>query len=229
MTDISTTTALDIPRGDLVLVTISEEYAGSWEAPAAYRGEGLDVDRRTFYATHDDRQSPSDYVTLVVPETDDRSEGMWALNGTRYGLTLDGPHRGWDIRKAHVSLVVSPETAEGPSEASDVLPVTFTQADVDRLVREARAAKDREFAAWKEEASRIACEYADENSLCGEFERCMEDIGLQGRNRDYEVTVTFSLTVTARNEDEAEEEAASILRDDIYYRMSSADFDVEPA
>ena len=49
-----------------------------------------------------------------------------------------------------------------------------------------------------EEASRIASDYADSNELCGEFERCMEAIGLQDlglksvreRERYYRVTFT---------------------------------------
>ena len=46
---------------------------------------------------------------------------------------------------------------------------------------------------WKRRAEEIASEYADNNDLCGEFERCMEAIGLQSRRereRLYRVTYT---------------------------------------
>ena len=76
------------------------------------------------------------------------------------------------MNKRNVVPVESPVVSEGPSEPSEGLPETFTREDVDRLVREARAAKDEEFQQWKERANEVAIEYAIENDLCGEFERC---------------------------------------------------------
>lgn len=77
-------------------------------------------------------------------------------------------------------------------------------------------------------ASEVASQYADDNSLCGEFERCMEAIGLQDlgltslreRERLYDVTydhetecdtcghettesTTVQVWITARNDDHA--------------------------
>lgn len=65
----------------------------------------------------------------------------------------------------------------------------------------------REFEAWKAELVSDAHTYADEHSLCGEFDRFMEEHGLPTRQRDYNVTI--SLTVSARNEDEAVEQVSS--------------------
>jgi hypothetical protein len=113
---------------------------------------------------------------------------------------------------------------EGPREATEA-PVTFSQEDVDRMVQEAtartRTALLEEFEAWKRRASEIACEYADENNLCGEFERCMEDIGLEGRHREY--VVSFSLTVTARNDESATAEAIEILASDTWALRNAHD------
>lgn len=231
MTDITTTTttAVDPARGELVLVTLTPAYATSWESPASLRARvsahPQDVGLRTFYATrhHDASDIASDYITLVVPEADDRSAGMWRLHGERYGLTLNDPHRGWDVRKAHVTPATPADGSEVPSGPSGDAPaVTFTQDEVDRLVREAREAKDREFEQWKEHANDIAIEYARENDLCGEFERCMEEIGFRGRESDY--CVTFTVNVTARDEDHAAEVAAEVLYNDSLYDLTTFRF-----
>jgi hypothetical protein len=43
----------------------------------------------------------------------------------------------------------------------------------------------------------VAHQYANDNSLCGEFDRCMEEIGLPTRVRDREFEVTVRVTVEA--------------------------------
>lgn len=48
---------------------------------------------------------------------------------------------------------------------------------------------------WKDQLVRDAHEYANENSLCSEFDRFMEAHDLPRRVRDYQVAVTAQLTV----------------------------------
>lgn len=299
MTETSTTISdpLDIPRGSLVLVTLTPEYARSWQGPRVLRERDSSDEERTFYATpHNDA---SDYVTLVVPESDQRSQDMWPIRRPGdYGLTLDTPHRGWDVLKTYVSPVVvdeaprplqvgdrvtiahpeatawngpgevtevrhpdtllivraesgqfagqtggfhpdhltraeeaSQEAASGPETAEGAAVETFTREDVDRLVREAREAAraeaERRFEEWKDRASDIACQYADDNNLCGEFERCMEELGLRGRNREYEVTIVIG--VEARNEDHARDAAVERVYDMGHSEIRYAIQDVEEA
>jgi hypothetical protein len=105
----------------------------------------------------------------------------------------------------------------------EATPETFTPeqvaARVAEAVREARqetrAALSREFESWKQTATEVAHRYADENSLCREFDRCMLEIGLEPRDsyrRDWEVTLTLTVTVEATDEDEAEESAKESAR-----------------
>lgn len=56
----------------------------------------------------------------------------------------------------------------------------------------------QEHETWKERAIVTAHEYADRHDLCGEFDRCMEEIGLRGRERDFNVDVEVTLPITVR-------------------------------
>lgn len=306
MSDTSTTEAtVTVARGELVLATVSEENH-DWPGP-------VPTDR-TFYVTPHPH-TPDSYVTLVVPDHDDRSRGMWSLYPGDYGLTLDEPHKGWNVERRYVLPYDAPTPPETPAPVarpftvgdrivqsgphyiangytdreyrespngigstgvvesldttygadvavrvqwdgsdrysrsviatdsirhaddesnttgdalvSDALTSPrFSREDVDRLVREAREAAKREASQmledFKEAANARAVEYAEQNGLCSEFERCMEDIGLLGReewhdaNDDtYRVTFTVSVDVTARDEDHAEVRA----RDELYDAM----------
>lgn len=63
-----------------------------------------------------------------------------------------------------------------------------------RGVNDGRAAASREFDAWKARAEEIAHEYADNNDLCSEFDRCMEDVGLSPRGgHTYRIVVDVTL------------------------------------
>lgn len=225
MTDTDTTTTeVEIARGDLVLVTLSEAYATSWEAPAAYRGERTRLER-TFYATrHYDASddTASDYVTLVVAVSDPRHVGMWPLHQSRYGLELEGDHFGWDVQKRHLTLTPV-EGPEGPVEASADLPETFTREDVDRLVSEAREAERREqeqrHQRWVDNLVSEAHAYADENQLCGNFDRFMLDHDLPPRDSfeieyrvEVERTMRYVVYVTGTSEEDAAEQAEERVR-----------------
>jgi hypothetical protein len=91
--------------------------------------------------------------------------------------------------------------------------VTMTRAEYDASLTRAREEGKREqrrtdvdeFERWKSNATEIAHSYADDNSLCSEFDRCMEEIGLEPRTREY--VVEFRMTVTARDADSAIEDA----------------------
>lgn len=114
----------------------------------------------------------------------------------------------------------TPEATSADLTASEGEARTFTQEDVDRLVREARDAKQAEFDQWIETANARAVEYAEANGLCGEFERCMADIGMMGRaewreahQTTYDVRFVVTVTVDASDRDDAEERARNELWD----------------
>jgi hypothetical protein len=110
---------------------------------------------------------------------------------------------------------------ERAPEATPAGPDLFPRADVERMIREAedrarrevRAAMTAEFDRWKENATEIAHTYAEENSLCGEFDRAMEEIGLRPRARDYTVVVSVSRTITASSEEDARDLAREEVDD----------------
>lgn len=101
-------------------------------------------------------------------------------------------------------------------ERGSVSESTESEAIRKAVAEAVRAERDRltaEFEAWKERATETAHSYADDNSLCGEFDRCMEEIGLRPRAREYEVEIVqrYTITVEASDEDDAAEQARDQL------------------
>lgn len=95
------------------------------------------------------------------------------------------------------------EAAEAKGKAEAV-----PDREIRAAKREARQEAVTEFEAWKSHANEVAIQYANDNSLCSEFDRCMIAIGLEPRDTfEREWEVTFSYTVTARDEDAAVEAA----------------------
>lgn len=169
----------------LTLGTVSDQYSGF---PGAAHPEDWD---RTFYAAgpnvHPARVGPL-YVTIIVPEDDPRSATLWT----------DDRHpgyRGWHVPVGRWTPVPTPNSTPTPD--------TPTTDDYARGVADGRAALQREVDAWKEAATRRAHEYARDNGLCSEFDRCMRDIGLPDRDefsivKDWEVEMERTVTVTER-------------------------------
>lgn len=118
--------------------------------------------------------------------------------------------------------VLSQATVAQVSKASQSEREQTLQRELERAAERLTEAQ-RQFEAWKERATEIAHTYANDNSLCGEFDACMEDIGLRGRNSDYDVVIRVS--VTARDEDSA----VASLSDSYYYthNLIDAAYDVE--
>ncbi|PBC35383.1 hypothetical protein CJ179_48185 [Rhodococcus sp. ACS1] len=79
-------------------------------------------------------------------------------------------------------------------------------------LREHLQANQKAHADWVEHVARDAGNWADENNLCGEFDRFMEEHGLPPRSREFtvecEVAITAKVTVTvsARSGEIAEDE-----------------------
>lgn len=121
----------------------------------------------------------------------------------------DSAPRAWTrgALDTHGTLVSLPTGEEDPPETADTSSIddAFERGKREGLA-EAQARWDR----WKEDATRTAHEYAEENSLCSEFDRCMSDIGLPTREdmqQEFTVTYIYTTTVTARDEEEARESA----------------------
>jgi len=123
----------------------------------------------------------------------------------------------------------SQESTEAPESAVETVAASFTQADIDRAVETALARDRARVEAWKEEANATAVRYAKQNGLCGEFENCMDEIGLMGREEWDEahtttVTVRFTVDVDvdvpeSDNSDHAVSEARDILYNELPYPM----------
>ena len=85
-----------------------------------------------------------------------------------------------------------------------------------------------QFEAWKANLQQVAFEAAERNDLCGVFDQVMEEVGLEGREREIEVRVTFEgstyVTVMATSVDNARDEITeSVLLEamkDQPYRVS---------
>lgn len=115
----------------------------------------------------------------------------------------DGGHR-WAYSLEH-------ETPADESASWHPASVTLTPAELSAKIevakREERRRLQAEFETWKERANETAIQYARDNSLCGEFERCMEEIGFRGREEEFTVRIYTTVTVTARDADQARDEA----------------------
>ena len=143
--------------------------------------------------------------SYVLPE----GSGMRFDTFTNVGTPENLSRLGGDVLTALTSFLSS----------TAALPSTETSQDAtsafERGKAEQRAADLTEFESWKASATRTAHEYANNNSLCGEFDRCMVEIGLEPRTREHlvegTVTVTypFSVTVETTDSDEAYEMVAS--------------------
>jgi hypothetical protein len=195
-TDTTTTTGLR-------LVRLSDDYLTGNAAQSPARGmrdhyNPDNPDSAVFYAGPS--EYGSDWVCIVLAESDPRHAGAWLLLPGQHGLPEDavGTFYGWHVQGVSAG-VVTPYDATAVESFSDVTsretPVTFTAEDVDRARQEGRAAADREFQAWKDHATATAHQFADDNSLCGEFDRCMAEIGLPTREREQTVRVEISTSV----------------------------------
>lgn len=143
---------------------------------------------------------------------------------------------------------VAPSGVRAAAVAPGSAPVWFGQYvrpvhESQRVVVELAAERDRSAALeraqgesvrkhqeWIEELNDRAIEWADDNSLCEQFDRFMEENGLRGRERDQEVevTVTATMTVTVRgvSQRDAEERIVSDdIREHISGNLSYLDFD----
>lgn len=103
-----------------------------------------------------------------------------------------------DVTVVTLSVVVPGEELLSPAAVGE---------RVRDAVREERARLTREFDQWKENATEIAHQYANDNSLCGEFDRCMSEIGLRPRDREWQVTFSVTVNVEASDDDSAVEQA----------------------
>lgn len=164
-------------------------------------------------------QAMPEYVTVrnAAGQTQEWVRGALDLDSTTFV--------GWEDETP------SQEATESPVTAEQVSGGTFTQEDIDRAVREAREAArleaERALEEFKETANARAVQYAEENSLCGQFERCMADIGLMGREEwreahQREFNVRFIVTVRgvlADNDEDASDKARDALYDELPSNM----------
>jgi hypothetical protein len=156
-----------------------------------------------------------------------RDNGPWLIvkaeESTSPHVTI-GAEGGFDKDGSTLTRIAPQEPVEAPETAREAVPAE----EVDRLIREAVAAAKQEadeaLEEFKETANARAVQYARDNALCSEFERCMSDIVLLGRDEwdeahstEYVVTMTVRVEVTATDEENAREKAWSVLYNDLSY------------
>lgn len=123
----------------------------------------------------------------------------------------------WFVRKADGSdadIVGGWASAGGHPEEVEVIPAAVPLArligelagrptSIDAAELERLREANREFLRWRDRLVEDAHAYADENNLCSEFDRFMEEHDLPTRVKEFNVTIT--LTVEARDDDDAVE------------------------
>jgi hypothetical protein len=231
-TDTTTTTGLR-------LVRLSDAYLTGNAAQSPARGmrdhyNPDNPDSAVYYAGPS--EYGSDWVCIVLAESDPRHAGAWLLLPGQHGLPEDavGTFYGWHVQGVSAG-VVTPYDATAVEAVEDVpssepeAPVTYTADDVEAARREGRAAAEREFQAWKDRATQVAHQYADDNSLCGEFDRCMEEIGLptRVRERTFYVTVRVAVDVEAALDEAPERDAVIEAVRNVHLSHYSGDWTVE--
>lgn len=138
------------------------------------------------------------------------------------------------VSRALVSFLVGHGLPD-PTKVQEATPEEALEEARQQGRREARAEAEQEFERWKARATSIAHDYANRNSLCSEFDRCMEEIGLPGRSREYSVEVHVCETTTVVVVASSEEEAEELVSDDpwnyldIYSLRDSAEVEVQGA
>lgn len=105
------------------------------------------------------------------------------------------------------------EASQEPAEAS----VTLSESELEDKLRQAREEATRteryrlqqEHQRWIDSLVEDAHQYANDNNLCGEFDRFMADHDLPTRECDYRVTFSVSVTV-ARDSDRSDIVSAAL-------------------
>jgi len=208
--------------------------------------EGWNADRFTKVAS----LHPAGTIVYLTKNSEDGKNGIEAYRDEQWPLrgvveTAPAPFasdlmaRGYTVRLDDGNLVYATQrmiesafntVEELKTMSGTTIPVPAPEPDpeIERLSAEVRRLQDQvsRMNQWKDDLVRDAHEYADNNSLCSEFDRFMTEHDLPAREADYEVEVTFTvratLTVRAQDEDNALEQAESealSLRSDIDYHI----------
>jgi len=105
-----------------------------------------------------------------------------------------------------LTVIDAPEEPDAPETVSVV--TAGMEQEISRL-RERAERAERELEAFRDKVRTRVIEEADARGWCSEADDWLEDLGLEGRSRDFTVYVTASVTIplafsrTARNEDDA--------------------------
>lgn len=127
----------------------------------------------------------------------------------------------WIKGALEISERVEESREEAPTEAS----VTLTESELEEKLRQAREEATREerarlqmeHARWVDSLVEDAHQYANDNSLCSEFDRFMEEHDLPSREQDY--YVTFRVSVTAGRDADGDDLASLALENIETYHM----------
>lgn len=134
----------------------------------------------------------------VLLQTDDTVFGVLFNNdqdnpNPRFG-TMSTADRSAGVEHALGIVSWWPEAIARFLGSATGTPVAGTP-DAEEAYRRGRNDANAEFEEWKRRATETAHEYADNNDLCSEFDRCMTEIGLEPRGGQT-YRVTFDVTVS---------------------------------
>lgn len=187
-------------------------------------GRGASDEERTFFAYMS--EDGVDYaMTLVVPETDPRHEGMFRMGQGDYGH--DGPtqYYTWRINRQHThpikyGNVEIPVPAQEPEKTLEVQELERRIAQLNETIATLRntvsATTQRHHEDIDRISERLILECVQRN-WCSDYDKVVDDlnsqlhIGLQRREREYEVEVTVSYRLTTRYMATSEEDAEAYV------------------
>ncbi|MCW2295356.1 hypothetical protein [Rhodococcus erythropolis] len=197
---------------------------GAWSEVVDESG---DVVAAGWFSIDADVSTPeSGRVVLVSPQL--------AVPGPKLLSAWAGSVRPSEVRAAAVAPGCAPvwfgQYVSPVHEAQRVVAQLEAEREKCAVLERAQAESVRKHQEWIENLNDLAIEWADDNSLCEQFDRFMEENGLRGRERDQEVevTVTATMTVTVRgvSQRDAEERIDSDdIREHLSGHLSYLDFD----
>ncbi|BBE49256.1 hypothetical protein ACMHYT_30185 [Rhodococcus qingshengii] len=197
---------------------------GAWSEVVDESG---DVVAAGWFSIDADVSTPeSGRVVLVSPQL--------AVPGRKLLSAWAGSVRPSEVRAAAVAPGCAPvwfgQYVSPVHEAQRVVVQLEAEREKCAVLERAQGESVRKHQEWIENLNDLAIEWADDNSLCEQFDRFMEENGLRGRERDQEVevTVTATMTVAVRgvSQRDAEERIDSDdIREHISGHLSYLDFD----
>ena len=160
-------------------------------------------------------------AVLVSPQS--------AVPGPKLLSAWAGSVRPTEVRAAAVAPGWFGQYVSPVYEAQRVVVQLEAEREKCAILERAQGESVRKHQEWIENLNDLAIEWADDDSLCEQFDRFMEENGLRGRARDQEVEVTVTATMPATvrgvsQRDAVERIDSDDIREHISGHLSYLDF-----